>query len=186
MISGRAGYYGLVVSAEDYRRIGEVFRRLPTEMQKVAFGRAAARAKSVIERDYARYASQVLKVPQKAVKKRTRSYVSSGDVTLVVRSRQIRLDELDAQQRSYGVYVRGRGRIEKAFIAAAASKRAANLVMRRKGKSRTPTEALFGPNPAGAIHRKPADYEQLLQEIAEGEFAKTILQQAVYLMSKAA
>jgi hypothetical protein len=185
MMADRGGYYGLVVSAEDYLRLGRVFRRLPEDLQKIAFGRAAARAKSVVERDYSRYAAQVLKVPQRVIKSKTRSFISSGDITLVVRSKQIRLDELGASQRNYGVYVRGRGRIEKAFIAKAMSKRAAGLVMKRDGKKRTPVTALFGPNPAGAIDRKPADYEQLLQQIAEGEFAKTILQQAVYLMSRA-
>ena len=114
-----------------------------------------------------------------------RSFLEGGDITLVVRSTNIPLNEMNPQQRGYGVYVRERGRYEGAFIAKAASKRAAGLVLQRRGKARLPTMMLFGPNPANAITRKPGDYEDLLAEIAAGEFAKTILQQAAHLIDRA-
>ncbi len=43
---------------------------------------------------------------------------------------------------------------------------------------------MYGPIPANAIDRKPADYGDLLAEIAAGEFAKVLLQQVGYLLDK--
>ena len=175
----------VIFDASDYARVADIFERLPKDMQKVAFGRAAARTRSVVERNYAQFASKTLKVAQKLVKARMRSMLTSGDITLVVRSQQIPLSEMGAVQRGYGVYVRGRSRYEHAFVAKAKSKRAAGLALFRETKDRTPTRMLFGPNPANAITRKPAHYEDLLVEIATGEFAKTILQQAAFLIGRA-
>lgn len=39
-----------------------------------------------------------------------RSFLEGGDITLVVRSTNIPLHELDPQQRGYGVFVRERGK----------------------------------------------------------------------------
>lgn len=175
----------VVFDASDFARIADIYDRLPEKMRTIAFGRAAARAKGTVERNYAQFASKTLKIAQKHVRSRMRSSLSDGDITLVIRSKQIPLDEIGADQRGYGVHVRGRGRYEDAFIAAAKSKRAAGLVLHRKGKDRLPTAMLFGPNPAHAVLRKPADYEDLLADIAAGEFAKTILQQAAYLLAQA-
>jgi hypothetical protein len=175
----------IIFDASDFRRVADIFDRLPADLQKIAFSRAAGRARGVVERNYAQFASKTLKVAQKLIKARMRSHLRGGDITLVVRSQQIPLHEMGAQQRGYGVYVRGRSRYEHAFIAKATSKRAAGLVLQRKGEGRLPTEMLFGPNPAGAINRKPGDYEDLLAEIAAGEFAKTILQQAAFLIGRA-
>ncbi|MBS9720189.1 hypothetical protein JYU29_05745 [Tianweitania sp. BSSL-BM11] len=175
----------VLFDASDFDRVAKIYQRMPADLQKIAFRRAAGRARSVVERDYARFASRTLKIAQKLVKERMKSQLTGTDNILDVKSTQIPLHEMGAQQRGYGVYVRGRSRYEHAFIAKQSSKRAAGLVLLRKGKDRTPTMMLFGPNPANAINRKPADYEDILAEIAAGEFAKTILQQAEYLLGRA-
>ncbi|GGF56613.1 hypothetical protein GCM10007301_15370 [Azorhizobium oxalatiphilum] len=170
--------------ATDFLRVARIFERLPPDIQAVAFRRAAGRTRSVVERNFARFSALHIKVPQKHVKARMRSSLSGGDVTLVVRSTNIPLNEIGAQQRGYGVHVRGRGRYEGAFIPKASAKRAAGLVLKRIGERRLPTEMLFGPNPANAVDRTPAGYEDMLSEIARGEFASVILQQVTYLLSK--
>ena len=175
----------IIFDASDFARVADIFGRLPSDMQKIAFRRAAARARGVVERDYARFASRVLKVAQKLIKARMRSQLDGADVLLTVRSTNIPLNDMNPAQRGYGVFVPLRGRYEHAFIAKQSSRRAASLVLQRKGRARTPTMMLFGPNPANAITRKPADYEDILAEIAAGEFAKTILQQAAYLIGRA-
>lgn len=171
--------------ASDFVRVARVFERLPRDMQEIAFRRAAARTGSVVERNFARFASAHIKVPQKHIKARMRSFVSSGDVTLVVRSSNIPLNEIGAEQRGYGVFVRGRGRYKGAFIPAASARRAAGLVLHRVGSKRLPTQMLFGPSPANAVNRTPAGYEDMLSDIAKGEFATVILQQVAFLLSKA-
>ncbi|MEP9378399.1 hypothetical protein ABLE91_16910 [Aquabacter sp. CN5-332] len=175
----------LQFDASDFQRVARIFERLPHDMQAIAFRRAAGRTRQVVERTYARFASHHIKVPQKHIKDRMRSSLSGGDVTLTVRSTNIPLDALGAQQRGYGVYVRGRGRYEGAFIPKASARRAAGIVMQRLGKGRLPTEMLFGPNPANAVARTPAEYEDMLAQIAQGEFATVILQQVSYLLSRA-
>jgi hypothetical protein len=170
--------------ASDFARVAKIYASLPRELQQVAFRRAAARARGAVERDYARFATKVLKIAQKLVRARMRSSIVGADVILTVKSTNIPLDEIGASQRGYGVYVRGRGRVAGAFIARKNSKAAAGLVLHRKTSARLPTEMLFGPSPANAIQRKPGDYEDLLAEIAAGEFAKTILQQAAFLLGR--
>ncbi len=169
--------------AADFLRIGRLLGRLPADMQAIAFRRAAGRTKSVVERNYARFASQHVKVAQKLIKARMRSSLSAGDVTLIVKSGFIRSTRSRARQQGYGVHVRGRGRYEGAFIPAASAKRARGYVLKRDGASRLPTHMLFGPNPAHAVQRTPKEYEDMLAEIARGEFQKTILQQVAYLLS---
>lgn len=173
------------IDAVDFGRVAAIMGRLPLEMQKVAFGRAAARMRSVVERNYARFASRHIRIPQKHIMSRMRSYVSGGDITLVVRSTNIPLHELGAAQRGYGVFVPGRGRYEGAFIPKASARRAAGYVLQRQGKSRLPTEMLFGPNPANAVNRTPAVYEDILVQIAHNEFATVVLRQVAFLMSRA-
>lgn len=171
--------------ASDFARVAHVFERLPHDMQAIAFRRAAARTRSVVERNYARFASLHIKVPQKHIKARMRSSLSGGDVLLSVKSTNIPLHEIGAEQRDYGVYVRGRGRYEGAFIPKASARRAAGFVLHRVGAKSLPTEMLFGPSPANAVNRTPAGYEDMLSDIAKGEFASVILQQVAYLLSKA-
>jgi hypothetical protein len=171
--------------ASDFARVAKIYASMPRELQQIAFRRAAARARGAVERDYARFASKVLKIAQRLVRQRMRSRIIDSDIVLSVRSTNIPLDQIGASQRGYGVYVRGRGRYEGAFIARKNSKSAAGLVLQRKSSSRLPTQMLFGPSPANAIQRKPEDYENLLAEIAAGEFARTILQQAAFLLGRA-
>lgn len=175
----------VIFDASDFARVADIYGRLPKDMQRIAFRRAAARARSVVERDYARFASRVLKVAQKLIKARIQSRLTGADILLTVRSTNIPLNEMSPRQQGYGVFVPMRGRYEHAFIAKQSSRRAAGLVLQRRGASRTPTMMLFGPNPANAVNRKPGDYEDILAEIAAGEFAKTILQQASYLLGRA-
>ena len=175
----------IVFDASDFARIGAIYQRMPADLQKIAFRRAAGRSRGAVERDYARFASRMLKIAQKLVKARMRSHLDGSDIVLDVKSAWIPLNEMNPRQGARGVIVPGRKQYRHAFIASPSSRRAAGLVLLRKGKARTPTEMLFGPNPANAINRKPADYEDILAEIAANEFAKTILQQAEYLMGKA-
>jgi hypothetical protein len=170
--------------ASDFARVAKIYAAMPRELQQIAFRRAAARARGAVERVYARLASKILKIAQKLVRERMRSRLVGADVVLTVRSSNIPLNEIGASQRGYGVYVRGRGRYEAAFIARKNSKAAVGLVLQRQTSARLPTQMLFGPSPANAIQRKPDDYEDLLAEIAAGEFAKTILQQASFLLSR--
>lgn len=175
----------VLFDASDYRRVAAIYARMPRDLQAIAFRRAAGRARSVVERDYARFASRVLKVPQKLVMARLRSRVDGSDVLLTIRSTNIPLTEMNPAQRSYGLYVRDRGRYEHAFLVPASARRASGMALIRRTVKRVPTMMLFGPNPANAVNRKPADYEGILAEIAAGEFAKTILQQAAYLLGRA-
>ena len=170
--------------ASDFARVAKIYAAMPRKMQQVAFRRAAARARGAVERDYARFASKVLKISQRLVRQRMRSRLVGADVFLSVRSTNIPLSEIGASQRGYGVYVRGRGRYEGAFIARKNSKAAAGLVLQRQTAARLPTQMMFGPSPANAIQRTPRDYEDLLAEIAAGEFAQTILQQASFLLGR--
>lgn len=172
----------VICDASDYARVAKIYGSMPAKMQKIAFARAAARARGVVERDYARFASRTLKIAQKLVKARMRSQLSGGDIIVDVKSTNIPLNEMNPRQQAYGVFVPQRGRYEHAWIG---KSRAAGIVLMRKDSSRLPTQMLFGPSPANAINRKPGDYEDILAEIAAGEFAKTILQQAAYLMGSA-
>lgn len=176
----------LHVDASDFLRVARLFDRLPRDIQDIAFRRAAGRTRSVVERNYARFAARHIKVAQKLVMARMRSTFSSGDVTLIVRSTNIPLHEIGASERGYGVYVRGRGRYDGAFIPPSSAARAAGFVLKRIGDGRLPTEMLFGPNPANAVGRTPKVYEDLLAEIARGEFATVILQQIGYLLASRA
>ncbi len=171
--------------ASDFVRVAGVFERLPRDMREVAFRRAAARTRNVVERNFARFSSLHIKVPQKHIKARMRSSLTGGDIVLAVKSSNIPLHEIGAEQRGYGVHVRGRGRYEGAFIPKASARRAAGFVLKRIESKRLPTEMLFGPNPANAVNRTPAGYEDMLSDIAKGEFATVILQQVAYLLSKA-
>lgn len=175
----------LNIDASDFDRVAKIFERLPHGMQAIAFRRAAARTRSVVERNYARFASKHIDVPQKHIKARMRSRLDGGAVELTVKSKNIALHELRASPRAYGVFVPGRGRYEGAFIPAASSRRAAGFVLQRKGAARLPTEMLFGPNPANAVARTPSVYLDVLSQIAKGEFAKVVMQQVAFLLAKA-
>lgn len=170
--------------ASDFLRVARIFDRLPHDMQAMAFRRAASRTRTVVERNYARFAASHIKVAQKLIKQRMRSFLDRGDVTLVVKSTNIPLHEIGASQRGYGVHVRGRGRYEGAFIPKVSARRAAGLVLQRLGHSRLPTQMLFGPNPAHAVERTPKDYEAMLGEIAHTEFQVVVLQQVAYLLTR--
>lgn len=169
-------------NADDFLRVAHLFDRLPRDVQQIAFRRAAARTRSVVERNYARFAARHIKVQQKLIIARMKSAYADGGVTLTVKSGFIPLNEIGARQQRYGVHVRGRGRINGAFIPPASSARAAGLVLHRMAAGRLPTQMLFGPNPAHAVGRTPKVYEDLLAEIAKGEFATVILQQIGYLL----
>lgn len=170
--------------ASDFLRVARLFDRVPLDIQRVAFRRAAARTRSVVERSYARFAASHIKVQQKLITARMRSTFENAGVTLTVRSRNIPLNEIGASQRAYGVHVRGRGRYEGAFIPSGSAARAAGLVLKRQSARRLPTEMLFGPNPANAVGRTPKVYENLLAEIARGEFTTVALRQITYLLSR--
>lgn len=170
--------------ASDFQRVADLFGRLPHDMQAIAFRRAAGRTRSVVERHYARFASRHIEVAQKHIKARMRSALDAEGVTLTVKSANIPLNELGASQRGYGVHVRGRGRYEGAFIPKGGAAKAAGLVLKRIGADRLPTNMLFGPNPANAVARTPKVYEDLLSEIARGEFTSVILQQIAFLLSR--
>lgn len=170
--------------ASDFDRVARIFARLPADMQAVAFRRAASRTRSVVERNYARFASRHIKVAQRLIKERMRSSLDGGAVELAVRSTNIPLHEIGAAQRGYGVHVRGRGRYEGAFIPSTSARRASGYVLKRQGASRLPVEMMFGPNPAHAVVRTPREYEDLLGEIARTEYRVVLLQQVAYLLSR--
>lgn len=175
----------LYVDASDFARVAKIFERLPHDMQAIAFRRAAARTRSVVERNYARFASRHIDVPQKHIKARMRSRLDGGSVELTVKSKNIPLHELRAAPRAYGVFVPGRGRYAGAFIPAASARRAAGFVLQRQGDARLPTEMMFGPNPANAVARTPSVYLDVLSKIAKGEFAKVVMQQVEFLLARA-
>ncbi|WP_323011106.1 hypothetical protein [Paracoccus sp. (in: a-proteobacteria)] len=176
----------IYVDAYDFERVADLLAKLPVEMQRVAFGRAAARTRKVLERQYARFAGRTLKVPQKLIMSRIRSSLRGGEVTLRVRSKNINLDEFAGiRQDRLGVYINGRGRYHDAFVVLPSAKRAAVHILRRRSFSgRLPTKMLFGPNPANAIDEKPADYEEMLAFIARTEMATVLMQQVAYLLGR--
>ncbi len=175
----------IYADAYDFGRVAALLEKLPVEMQRVAFGRAAARTRSVLERQYARFASRVLKVPQKHIIARTRASVRGGDVMLRVRSSNIPLHEIGGTQNRRGVHVRGRGGYPGAFIVSTSARRAAGHILRRQpGADRLPTRMMFGPSPANAIGERPDDYEEMLAFIARTEMATVLLQQVAYLLGR--
>lgn len=171
--------------ASDFDRVARIFDRLPSDMQAIAFRRAASRTRSVVERYYARFAAGHIKVPQKLIKQRMRSSLDGAAVELRVKSANIPLHEIGAAERGYGVHVRGRGRYEGAFVPTTSARRAAGLVLQRKGASRLPVQMLFGPNPAHAVGRTPKEYEDMLGEVARVEYRVVLLQQVAYLLTRA-
>lgn len=170
--------------ASDFERVARLLDRLPADMQHIALRRAAGRTRAVVERHYARFAARHIEVAQKHIKSRMRSSLDGAGVTLTVKSMNIPLNELGASQRGYGVYVRGRGRYDGAFIPGTRAAKAAGLVLKRIGADRLPTRMLFGPNPANAVARTPKVYEDVLAEIARGEFTTVTLQQIACLLSR--
>ncbi len=175
----------IYADAYDFDRVADLMAKLPAEMQRVAFGRAAARTRRVLERQYARFASRVLKIPQKHVIDRTRASIRGGDVTLRVRSSNIPLHEIGGTQNTRGVHVRGRGSYPRAFIVSTSARRAAGHILRREqGADRLPTRMMFGPSPANAINERPDDYEEMLAFIARTEMATVLMQQVAYLLGR--
>ncbi|MCQ0986414.1 hypothetical protein [Jiella marina] len=170
------------IDSADYDRLARAFRQLPEKMQSQVLARAFGRSRSVVERTYARLASARMDIAQKHVKARMRSHVSGGDLTLIVRSRQIPLDELNAKQRARGVFVPQRGTYRSAFIATGGVGR--GRVLKRKGAARFPTMRLFGPNPAGEATRNPKVYEQMLTEIARGTFFAELSRGISYMLGR--
>lgn len=180
------------IDASDFLKVAKEVEKLPKEIQAVALRRAYARTRKVVERSYARFAARHINVAQKHITKRMESSIDSQGLLLLVKSANIPLHEIGAQQRKYGVFVRGRGRYDGAFIPVASSQRAAGFVLRRiegaRAKARKwgdpelPTQMLFGPNPAHAVNRTPTAYQAELVVIAKGEFEKVVLQQVAFLM----
>lgn len=164
----------------------QMVEKLPLDLQRVAFGRAAARTKQVIERQYARLASRHIKLPQRLIMPHLTSRLSGGEVTLKVKSAHIPIEKLGVHATRYGVYVRGRGRYEgNFFIPPASAARAAGFVLlREKLAKRTPTHRIFGPSPADAVLNNRSIYEDLLSDIAKSEFETVIRQQITYLLSR--
>lgn len=174
------------IDTYDFDRIEKMLDRLPLEMQRVAFGRAAARTKAVIERQYARFASAHIKAPQWMIMPHLSSRASRGEVLLRVRSTNLPIEKFGVRAAKYGVWVRGRGRyVGNFFIPPATARRAAGLVLlRERAAKRVPTHRVFGPSPADAVKNNPGTYEELLSEIARSEFQTVILQQLIYLLSR--
>lgn len=198
------------IDASHLARVAKALERLPPDMQRIALRRASERTSKVIEYYYTRFAARHLKVSQHVFKKRLSSHAHGPDVELTVKSTNIPLHEMNSVQNSRGVYVRGRGTYEGAFLAdvsgsrgaaapygnarmssalnAAASKtahRVAGYILKRDGKARMPTHMLFGPNPANAIDRTPKVYEDILKDLANKEYMSVLLQQITYLLQKA-
>lgn len=198
------------IDASHLSRIAKAVERLPPDMQRIALRRASERTSKVIEYYYTRFAARHLRVPQHVFKKRLSSDAHGPDVELTVKSTNIPLHEMNSVQNSRGVYVRGRGIYEGAFLAdlsgkrgiaaryapggmpsalnASASRhaqRAASYILKRDGKARLPTHMLFGPNPANAVDRTPKVYEDLLKDLAHKEYMSVLLQQVTYLLQKA-
>lgn len=185
----------LDLDTADLQRIERMFTALPYKMQRIAFGRAAARTKQVVERTYARFASQHIRVPQRIIKRAMRSRLEEGFVTLTVKDRNIALKELNPRQSARGITITGRDMyrnlegdgMAKFFIAPSNAKSIAGHVMRRdKNAGRTPVRMMFGPSAAHAARENPKLYEELLAEIARNQFAHVILQQVTYLMGRTA
>lgn len=198
------------IDASHLTRIAKALERLPPDIQRIALRRASERTSKVIEYYYTRFAARHLKVPQYAFRKRLSSGAQGPDVELTVRSSNIPLHEMNSSQTSRGVYVRGRGSYDGAFLADLSGKRsvtarygsprmpaalnasatrtaqrAAHYILKRDGTASLPTHMLFGPNPANAIDRTPAVYEGLLKDLAKKEYMSVLLQQVTYLLQKA-
>ena len=177
----------LNIDTDDFDRLEHLFGRLPHEIQSIAFRRAAARTVKVVERTYARFASKHIKVPQKLIiAALSTRMVKGGEIWMKVKSTNIPLQQLGVYVTGYGVHVRGRGRYEgNYFIPPKSSARAAGLVLRRDVDApRLPSRMMFGPSPAEAVRNNPKVYQELLGQIAEGEFRSVILQQVIYLLGR--
>ncbi len=170
------------IDAADFDRLADAFKRLPPDMRAKVFGRAMGRSRNVVERTYSQLASARMDVAQKHIKARLRTTSTDDEMTLTVRSAQIPLHELGARQTARGVSVPLRGSYRSAFIAKAG--RGKGKVLKRVGKSRTPTRMLFGPNPAGEATRNPPVYETMLGEIANGVFLGEIARGVSFMLGR--
>ncbi|MCC4299327.1 hypothetical protein [Aurantimonas coralicida] len=178
---------GITVDSEEFAKLREAFGRLPAEMQKKVMARAFGRSRSVVERNYSQLASARIDVAQKHIKRRMRSWIGSGDLTLAVKSTQIPLRDLNPKQQVRGVGVPLRGSYRSAFLAKAKSGK--QLVLKRPGApstkaARYPIKELFGPNPAGEATRNPATYEEMLGEIANGVFFAEMARGVSYMLGR--
>lgn len=176
----------LHLDASDYRRLEVLFGRMPADIQRIAFSRAVARTRRVVERTYARFAARHIKVLQKLVMAAVSSRMSKGEINLKIKSTNIPLHKLGVRGAIFGVYVRGRGRYEgKFFIVPKGASRVAGHVLRRDDNAgRLPARMMFGPSPADAVLNNRQIYEDLLGDIAEGEFRSVIVQQVIYLLGR--
>lgn len=172
--------------AYDFEFVAKHFQHLPREMQQMAFGRAAARVKQVVNREYAKLASAHTKMPQHMIIPHLVSRLSGGTVTLRVKTNFMPLEDFGAKQTPSGVFVRGRGTYKgNFFIPNSAARRAAGYVLLRESAAkRTPTHRVFGPNPANAALNNVELYEGMLSDIASGEFRTVIIQQIQFLMAR--
>lgn len=178
---------GITIDSEEFEKLRAAFERLPARMQKDVMARAFGRSRNVVERNYSQLASARMKVAQKHIKRRLRSWISEGDLTLAVKSSQIPLHDLNPKQRTKGVSVPLRGSYRSAFLAKAKSGK--QLVLKRPGAPgakvpRYPVVTLFGPNPAGEALRNPATYEEMLGEIAEGVFLDEMARGISYMLGR--
>lgn len=164
---------GISINSADFARLARAFEKLPDEMQRQVMARAFGRSKDVVERTYSRLAAERMDIAQKHIKARTRTFIRTGDMLMIVKSQQIPLRELNPKQNTIGVKVPMRKSYRAAFIAKAKSGKA--LVLRRPGAPgskapRYPVMELHGPNPAGEANRSPQTYETMLGDIARGVF----------------
>lgn len=173
----------IFADAAEFTRFEREFKRLPHQLRAKAFSRAMRRVSRTVRTRVVRRSAERISIPQKFVR-RTYTMLGTGRNTIeaVVRSGWIPLYKLGARQTRRGVTVRGRGRIDHAFIATMQSGHTGAFM--RIGARRLPIRELFGPNPASDIANSPDVFEKVLVDVAETELAKRLLHETSRLLPR--
>jgi hypothetical protein len=155
----------IVYDARDFWRLSKEFGRLPAEIKAKVAARAMSRVAQMGASRVGKLSADRVNVPSGLVRERTKAFQREGEAVVVVRSNWISLANIGARQTRTGVTVRARGSYRHAFVAAMKSGHTG--VMLRDSSKRLPITELFGPNPAHDITRNPADYQDLIDDVAK-------------------
>lgn len=169
----------IVYDARDFWRLSKEFGRLPAEIKAKVTARAMARVAQMAATQVVRLIAARVNLPAGIVREKTKPFQSAGQAVVAVRSDWISLYRIGAHQTRTGVTVRARGSYAHAFIAAMKSGHTG--VMLREGSHRLPVTELYGPNPAHDITRNPADYQDLIDDVA----SKVVLPRMLHELGRA-
>ena len=166
--------------ASEIDQLGRAFARLPTDIKIKAFNRAMGHMRDMARTRIVKASADRTDLPVGIVRARTKARFNSGsaEIEVIERSGWIPLSMLNPKQTSKGVYVRGRGGIDHAFIV----KSGRGGVMIREGKPRLPITELFGPNPAHDVINNPSDFEKILVDLIEDHLMPRVLHELTRLL----